>query len=195
MLWSDSSNFCRRSQQSAMSYFNLHVVAPHYEVFPLSCYLIPLRPKYPPQHSIPKQPYPWMWATKFHTHTKQHEKFILLFFLIFMCFVSKLEDKRFCTLWQQAFRDLNLLSISTRIKFWFIRVVPKYLKCSTLSRDLTTDFMLWFCPAFWSQDVTMYLVLSAFTSSPFSSLATTISSVIFYSMYTSTQYVNIISMN
>jgi hypothetical protein len=59
------------------------------------------------------------------------------------------------------------------MEFRFVRVVPKYLNCSTLSKDLLSNFMLWFCPAFWSQDMTMYLVFSAFTSRPISLLATT----------------------
>jgi hypothetical protein len=36
------------------------------------------------------------------------------------------------------------------MEFRFVRVVPKYLNCSTLSNDLLSIFMLWFCPAFWS---------------------------------------------
>jgi len=41
---------------------------------PLPCYLVPLRPKYSPQHPILKHPWPMfipLWATRFHTHTKQ----------------------------------------------------------------------------------------------------------------------------
>jgi hypothetical protein len=43
---------------------------------PLPCYLPPLRPKYSPQHAIPKHPQLTcvpvsMSATKFYTHTKQ----------------------------------------------------------------------------------------------------------------------------
>jgi hypothetical protein len=37
--------------------------APHYEVFSTPCYLVPLRPKYSPQHPIPSS----MSATMFHT--------------------------------------------------------------------------------------------------------------------------------
>ena len=44
----------------------------------------------------------------------------------------KLEDKRFCTEWQQTFPDFNLLLISSWIEFWFVQVVPKYLNSSTL---------------------------------------------------------------
>jgi hypothetical protein len=50
---------------------------------------------------------------------------------------SNLEDKRFCTEWQQAFPDLNLLLISSSIEFWFVKFFPKYLNSSTLSKVLT----------------------------------------------------------
>ena len=46
--------------------------------FPFPCYLVPLRPKYSPQHPNLKNPQlkflPLMSATKFHTHTKQEAK-------------------------------------------------------------------------------------------------------------------------
>ena len=45
---------------------------------------------------------------------------IFLFILIFIFLDSKLEDKRFCTKWQQALPDFNLLLISSWIKFWFL---------------------------------------------------------------------------
>ena len=44
-----------------------------------------------------------------------------------------------------------------------IKVVPKYLNSPTFSKDLLSIFILWLHPALWSQDMTMYLVLSAFT--------------------------------
>jgi len=43
--------------------------------------------------------------------------------------------------------------------------------------------------------MTMYLVLSKFTTSPITMLLTTKASVFFYSMYTSSQYINIFSTN
>jgi hypothetical protein len=42
---------------------------------------------------------------------------IVLYILIFIFSDSKLEDKRFCTEWQQAFHDFSLLLISSWIKF------------------------------------------------------------------------------
>ena len=45
---------------------------------PVSYYLVPFRPKYPPQHPILEKPSayvtPPVWATKFDTHTKQQAK-------------------------------------------------------------------------------------------------------------------------
>jgi hypothetical protein len=47
-------------------------------------------------------------------------KLAVLFILIFTFLDSILEDKRFCTEWQQAFPDFNLLFISSWTEFWFI---------------------------------------------------------------------------
>jgi hypothetical protein len=71
-------------------------------------------------------------------------KIIVLYILIFVFLDSKLEDRRSCT---EAFPDFNLLLISSWMKFRFVRVVPRYLNCSTLSKDLLSISMLWFCPA------------------------------------------------
>jgi hypothetical protein len=58
--------------------------------------------------------------------------------------------------------------------------VPKYPNCCTLSKELSSVFISRLRPAFWSRDMTMYLVLSAFTSRPFSLLATTSASVFYF---------------
>ena len=72
---------------------------------------------------------------------------------------------------KQALPDLNLLLISSAIEFWFVKVVPKYLNYSTLSKVLLSILTLWIRPAFWSRDMTVYLVSSALTSSPISLVA------------------------
>ena len=69
-----------------------------------------------------------------------------------------LEDKRFCMKLQQAFPYFSLLLISSWKEFSFLGVVPKYLNCSTLSKDLLSICMLWFCPPLSSRDRTMYLI-------------------------------------
>ena len=56
------------------------------------------------------------------------------------------------------FHDVTLLFISSWIEFWLVTVVPKYLNPSTLSKEPLPVFILWLCPAFWSRDMTMYLV-------------------------------------
>ena len=106
-------------------------------------------------------------------------KTAVLCILIFIFLDSKLEDKIFGMEWEPAFHDFSLLLISSWMEFWFIRVVPKYLNCYALSKILFSIFTLWFCPAFWSRDMTTYLVGPAFTSKPIPLLATTISSVFF----------------
>ena len=50
---------------------------------------------------------------------------------------SKLEDKRFCTKWQQAFPDFSLLLISSWIEFCFVTAFRRHLKCSTLSKEFS----------------------------------------------------------
>ena len=104
-------------------------------------------------------------------------KIIVQYILLFKNLDSKLEDKRSCTDWEQTFHDPHLLLNSSSTEFWFVRVVPKYLNFPTLSKGLFSLFILWLHPAFWSQDVTMYLVLAAFISRPITLLATTRASV------------------
>ena len=72
-----------------------------------------------------------------------------------------------------AFPGRNMLLISSAIEFWFVKVIPKYLNSSTLSKVLLSILTLWIRPAFWSPDLTMYFVLSAFTSSPIFLVAAT----------------------
>ena len=63
-------------------------------------------------------------------------KIIVLYISIFKFLDAKLENKRFCSEWQQAFPYHNLLLISSWIEFWFLKVVPKYFNSSTLSKEL-----------------------------------------------------------
>jgi hypothetical protein len=77
----------------------------------------------------------------------------------------------------------RILSVSSSIKFWFLTVVHRYLNCATFSKVLLAIFMLWFCPAFWWRYSNIYLVFSAFTSRPISSLASIRVSVLWYLCY------------
>ena len=107
-------------------------------------------------------------------------KIIVLYILIFKFLDSKLKNKRFCTEWQHTFPDFNLLIISSWIEFWFVKAVPKYLHSPILSKELLSIFILWFHPAFWSQDTIMYLLLSAFTSRTISPLLTNEAPMFFF---------------
>jgi len=111
---------------------------------------------------------------------KTKDKIMVLYILIFKFLDSRLEDKRFCTEWQQAFLDFNLLLIPSWIEFWFVKFIPKYMNSSTLSKELLTYFYCDFVQHPDLKDMTMYLVLSALTSSPFSLLATTTASAFFF---------------
>jgi len=66
-------------------------------------------------------------------------KFIM-YILIFKFLDSKLEDKRFCIEWLQAFPDFNLLLISSWIEFWFFKVVP--LSQMKFHQSVYFDFFL-----------------------------------------------------
>jgi hypothetical protein len=74
--------------------------------------------------------------------------------------------QRFYYIWQKTFPEFNLLLIPSWMEYWFVKIFSKYLSCFTFSKDLFPIFMLGFCPACWSRDTTIYLVLSAITYSP-----------------------------
>jgi hypothetical protein len=61
---------------------------------------------------------------------KTKAKIIVLCILIFKFSDIKLEDKIFCTEWQQALPDFSLLLISSWIEFLSVKVYPKYFNCS-----------------------------------------------------------------
>jgi hypothetical protein len=78
-------------------------------------------------------------------------KVIVLYILIFALLDSRREETIFWTEWYQALPEFNLLLIASWIKCWFVTVVPKYLKCATLPKNLLAIFMSWFCTVFWRQ--------------------------------------------
>jgi hypothetical protein len=71
--------------------------------------------------------------------------------------------------------------MSSRMQFWFVTVVPKYVNCTTFSNALLTIFMILFCPAFWWRD-NIYLDFSTFTSRQISLLASVQRFCAFYFM-------------
>jgi hypothetical protein len=78
-----------------------------------SRYLIPLRPKYYPQHPILKNPQPIFFAQckqQNFTPIKTTGKLTVLDISMGILLDSKLDDQMFCTKWQRAFPDFNALT-------------------------------------------------------------------------------------
>ena len=154
------------------------------QLSPFPCHLVPLRSKYFPQHPILKHPQPAFLPQYQRPVSHPYKitgKIIVLYILIFKFLGSNLEDNRFCTEWEQAFPNFNLLLIYSWIEFWS---VPRYLNSSTLSIEVLSIFTLWPRPAFRSRDITMFFVLSAFTSSPISFVAATNASAFSFTVCT-----------
>jgi hypothetical protein len=63
---------------------------------PLPCYLVPLRPKYSPQHPLLSLHSPLNVSDQVSHPYKTTEKVLVLYILILTFLDSKLEDKRFC---------------------------------------------------------------------------------------------------
>jgi hypothetical protein len=80
-------------------------------------------------------------------------KIIILYILIFIFLDSKLEDKRNCTERQQAFPELNLLLIYSRMQFLYVSALPKYFNFATMSTNLLAIFILWHRPTRYWCDV------------------------------------------
>ena len=57
-----------------------------------------------------------------------------LIIFIFLC--RNWRDKIFCTKWEQAFREFNLLLFCWCTQFWFLTVSPECLEFVTFSEDL-----------------------------------------------------------
>jgi hypothetical protein len=77
---------------------------------PLPCYLVHLSLKYSPQHPILKHSHPALLPQcerPSFTPIQKSGNFIFLYILIVKFLDSKLEDKTFCTEWQQELRDFN----------------------------------------------------------------------------------------
>ena len=141
---------------------------------PLFWYPIPLRPKYSPRTLFANTLSLRSFLIVSNNVSQLYETIgynVLEYILMVLLLDSKLEDKIFCTEWWQAFPYFNVILISFWMKSLFAKFVPKYLKPSTLSKELFSFFILWLSPALWSRDITMYLGLLA-TPSQISLLAT-----------------------
>jgi hypothetical protein len=65
-----------------------------------------------------------MWETKLHI--------IILIFI----FVDRREDKKFGAVGKQTFPELNYISSSSRVKYYFVTVIDKYLNVDTIYKDI-----------------------------------------------------------
>jgi len=75
---------------------------------PLPYHLFTPKLKYSPQHPILKHPQPAFLPQCLHQVSHPYKmtgKIIVLYIFIFKFLVSKLDDKRFCTKWMNAFAD------------------------------------------------------------------------------------------
>jgi hypothetical protein len=72
---------------------------------------------------------------------KTADKIIVLYILIFTFIHVRREDRRFWTVWKEAFPELNLLLIPLLMQLWFVSVVPKYFNFATFSKDLLATFI------------------------------------------------------
>jgi len=70
-------------------------------------------------------------------------KLMVLYILVLIFVDNRQENRRFCTEWYQAFHDFNLTLISSLMEYGFVRDVPKYVNCSTLSKDLKYSHQPW----------------------------------------------------
>jgi hypothetical protein len=85
-----------------------------------SCYLISLRPKYLTQHPVLEHPQPTFLLQYGNQVSYPYKTRGTIIVLCISLLYNKMEDKRFCTEWQQAYPDFKMLLISSRVQFWFL---------------------------------------------------------------------------
>jgi hypothetical protein len=80
-----------------------------------------------------------------HPYTTGNITVLYIFMCVFL--YSWMEDKTFCTEWQQAFPDFNLLFIAAWIEFWF-SIISRGLNCVCLLCDFVVQsgHDTWFLP-------------------------------------------------
>jgi hypothetical protein len=134
---------------------------------PFPCSIPPLRPKYSPQHPIFKNPQPMFLLqcelASFTTiQNRQNCSSIYLNLYTF-----RLQNGRQNILHQMIGSILWLQSaLNFFLNIILTQIFPIYLNCSTLSKELLSVCILWLLHSIWSWDMTIYLVVSAFISSP-----------------------------
>jgi hypothetical protein len=135
-----------------------------------TCHYI-LWSKYFPQQPILRHPQSMFLP---HCQTPScipvQNKIIALYNLNFMLFNNRWEDKKVLdSMVASIIRFQSPLNFCLN-RFWFVTVIPKYLKCVTFSDDLFAIFMSQFSPAFWWWDTNIYFIFSTFIFGPISFL-------------------------
>jgi hypothetical protein len=103
-----------------------------------SRYLIPLRPTYSPQYPSLRHPQPTFLSqcvrpcfTPIQNNRQNYSSVYLNLYI----FGQQTGTQNILYQMIARFLDFKLLLIPSYIEFWFIKLVPKYLKCSTLSKE------------------------------------------------------------
>ena len=117
-----------------------------------SCYLIPLGPNDLSQNPQLEHPQPMSSFTPVQNNGKNYSAsyFNLAYFW------TANRKTRFCSEWQQAFSEFNLLLISSWAQLWFVTCSGVF--CHTFKRFITYCMLV--------SRPNIYLVSSAFTSIP-----------------------------
>lgn len=99
---------------------------------PASCYFLPLRPNQLPWHPTFAHPHPVfplnVRLQVTHPYKTTSKVTVLYMFLFVFLYIERKENDLWPNGGQQAVCEWNLPLISSCIRFWFVRVVPKYLK-------------------------------------------------------------------
>jgi hypothetical protein len=119
---------------------------------------------------------PSMWAAKFCTHKNIRHNYSPCILILYF-YISKWNTEDSAPNKASSSRVQSALNFYLLMQFWFVMFVSK---CSTISKDLLSVFIMWFCPAFFPRDITIYIVCPAFTSRLTSLLTTTTASVFLF---------------
>jgi len=149
--------------------------------------LPPLRPKYSP--TLFSDTFNLCFALSVRGQVSQQYKttgkIMVLYTLIFKFLERWHKDRRLWTERQQAFLEFNLECVC-ECNFDLLLYLPNTWNFPT--KYLLAINKSWFCPAFWWQGITIYLLFYVLTSRP-------TSFVLFFAIYVLTQYIHIMSID